>query len=1137
MNHGLFPDEHSAVGGSWVGASRRTKREIAVSIHVTLRHRTEYRYTRPITLGPQIVRLRPAPHSRTPISAYSLKVEPASHFLNWQQDPQGNFLARLVFPEKTDHLSITVDLVADMAVINPFDFFLEPAAENYPFTYDAVLSEELAPYHKLGPGGPLLAAYVKELRPKEGRTIDTLVELNRRVQADISYVIRMEAGVQTPEETLKLRRGSCRDSSWLLVQILRRLGFAARFVSGYLIQLVADQKPLDGPEGTLVDFTDLHAWCEVYLPGAGWVGFDPTSGLMAGEGHIPLACSPEPQSAAPITGAAEKDDAKFSFTMSVERLAEKPRVTKPYGDAEWHELLALGKKVDAKLNATDVRLTMGGEPTFVAADDPDGAEWNTDAMGPTKRVYAGQLMRRLADRFSPGHMLHYGQGKWYPGEQLPRWALTCYWRKDGQPVWRDKNLLASDEDAVPSLNASDAALFIRTLAERLQVDPGNCVPGYEDAWYYMWREKRLPTNVDPLKSNVNDPLERARLAKVFEQGLDKVVGYALPIARSPAGDQRRWKSGVWFLRSENMFLLPGDSPMGFRLPLDSLPWVKASDYPYLAPTDPMAPRGALPNHMDLQARMASPSARAPIVPGMGPAPQAIRDQRPKPGVSDASVVRTALCVEVRDGILRVFMPPLDDVEDYLELVAAVESVAAERGRSLMLEGYQPPSDPRLKKFSVTPDPGVIEVNIHPTESWDELTDVTTTVYEEARATRLVTEKFMLDGRHVGTGGGNHIVLGGPTAPDSPLLRRPDLLKSLLGYWHNHPSLSYLFSGLFIGPTSQHPRIDEARDDSTYELETAFKALDGAETTPPWLVDRIFRDILVDVTGNTHRTEFCIDKLFSPDSSTGRLGLLELRAFEMPPHARMSLAQQLLLRSLVATFWEKPYTQPLARFGTRLHDDFMLPHFSAQDFADVLEDLKRAGYAFNPVWFHAHHEFRFPQIGHVAYRGIEMELRQALEPWHVLGEDSAPGGTSRAVDSSVERMQVKLNGMVDERHILVCNGRTVPLRATGTKGEYVAGVRYRAWQPPRALHPTLPVDAPLVFDLYDRWSGRSVGGCTYHVSHPGGRNFERFPVNANEAETRRRSRFFPFGHTGGAFTPTPSPAAPEHPLTLDLRRYA
>ncbi|MHB1206917.1 MAG: transglutaminase family protein, partial [Rhodospirillaceae bacterium] len=896
-----------------------------MSIKVALRHRTAYSYPRLTALGPQVIRLRPAPHCRTPILAYSLKVEPAAHFLNWQQDPQGNFLARVVVPERTKMFSVTIDLIADMAIINPFDFFLEPAAETFPFAYDSGLDEELAPFRKRAAAGPMLQKYINLVRPAPGRTIDALIGLNRKLREDIDYIVRLESGVQTPEETLSLRKGSCRDSSWLLVHILRHLGFAARFVSGYLIQLVPDQKPLDGPAGVAADFTDLHAWCEVYLPGAGWIGLDPTSGLLTGEGHIPLAASPEPQSAAAISGLSEKTETKFSFEMDVQRLPEAPRITHPYSDDAWTAVNALGQRIDGDLARLDVRLTMGGEPTFVAADDPDGDEWNTAALGPTKRRYAGALIRRLAGRFAAGYLLHYGQGKWYPGEQLPRWALTCLWRKDGKPVWRDVKLLAADDDRKPALTIDDARGFALDLAARLGVDPTFAVPAHEDLWYYLWRERQLPVNVDPLKSELKDPLERARFARLFDQGLEKVVGFALPIEALADKGSRGWRSGPWVLRREAMYLLPGDSPMGYRLPLDSLPWVTPKDYPYPAPPDPMAAQAPLPP---------APSAARPLRmqdPRAAKAPATA----PEKGKSDSSVVRTALCVEVRDGLLHIFMPPLDSSEDYLDLAAAVEDVAAARRQQVVLEGYLPPSDARLQKFSVTPDPGVIEVNIHPSASWTDLASATSIVYEEARAERLIAEKFMLDGRHVGTGGGNHIVLGGPTPADSPLLRRPDLVKSLVGYWHNHPSLSYLFSGLFIGPTSQHPRVDEARDDSTYELELAFQALARAPSTPPWLVDRVFRDVLVDVTGNTHRTEFCVDKLYSPDGATGRLGLLELRAFEMPPHPRMSLAQQLLLRALVAHFWQTPYDQPLARYGTRLHDEFMLPYFCGIDFSDVL----------------------------------------------------------------------------------------------------------------------------------------------------------------------------------------------------------
>ncbi len=1099
-----------------------------MSIHVALHHETEYRYDKPITLGPQTVRLRPAPHSRTPILSYSLKVEPALHFLNWQQDPSGNYLARLVFPEKTTRFKVSVDLVADMAVINPFDFFLDPAAEKFPFAYDPVLSEELAPYRKTAPRGRLLDAYLQSIDLTPCSTIDFLVGLNQRLQKDVSYVIRMEPGVQTPEVTLEKKLGSCRDTGWLLVQILRNLGFAARFVSGYLIQLKADEKSLDGPSGPEKDFTDLHAWCEVYLPGAGWIGFDPTSGLMAGEGHIPLACTPEPQSAAPISGLVEKADVEFGFEMKVDRIFESPRVTKPYTEAQWQRIQKLGHHVDARLTLGDVRLTMGGEPTFVSIDDMDGAEWNTAALGDNKRILAGRLFRRLADRFAKAPLLHYGQGKWYPGEQLPRWALSCVWRQDGEKIWTNPELWAKDER--PSgADELTARRFATALTKRLDINPDFAIPAYEDSWYYLWRERRLPVNVDPLQSKVRDPLERERLAKIFEQGLESVVGYVLPIQRA-AGNGRKWKSGAWFLRPERLYLIPGDSPIGYRLPLDSLPWVADKDFPFASEVDPMAPLEKLPTRQSFE------RTPAQVLPASGTPGRREQMLPPVPlkNESAAWVIRTAISFEPRNGHLYIFMPPTHTAEDYLDLVAAIEETAAELNQPVFLEGYLPPADPRLVHFSVTPDPGVIEVNIHPSAKWGELLDRTTVVYEEARQCRLGTEKFMLDGRHVGTGGGNHMVMGGTTPADSPFLRRPDLLKSLLGFWHNHPSLSYLFSSLFIGPTSQHPRVDEARNDAVYELEIAFQQVKSGNRTEPWLVDRIFRNTLTDVTGNTHRAEFCIDKMFSPDSSSGRRGLLELRAFEMPPHARMSATQQLLLRALVSRFWNQPYEAELVRWNTRLHDDFMLPHFVQQDFADVIEDLNRHGYEFDLSWFAPHFEFRFPEIGKVAYRNVDIELRHALEPWHVLGEEGGAGGTVRFVDSSVERMQVKVSGMTDPRHVVICNGRRLPLRPTGVEGEYVAGVRYRAWQPPSALHPTIPSHAPLVFDLFDAWNGRSLGGCTYNVAHPGGRNYEQFPVNANAAEARRRARFFPIGHSQGTILPAEEAVAPEHPLTLDLR---
>ena len=1107
-------------------------------LHVALTHRTSYRYDRLVNLGPQTVRLRPAPHARTPILSYALKIEPQPHFLNWQQDPQGNHQARVVFPERVTHFDVTVDLVADMATINPFDFFLEPEAEHWPFSYDPVLEQELAPFRRAAPVGPRMRALLDGVLRGEQRTVDMLVGLNRRVQNHIAYIVRLEPGVWTPEETLANAKGSCRDSAWVLVQALRNLGYAARFVSGYLIQLVADVKPLEGPEGPPADFTDLHAWAEVYLPGAGWVGLDPTSGLLAGEGHIPLAATPEPQSAAPVSGLVDPCETKFEFAMQLTRVHETPRVTKPYSPAQWQDILAAGARVDRALAASDIRLTMGGEPTFISATDIDAAEWNTDALGPTKQRYAETLMRRLMARWTPGGALQHAFGKTYPGEQLPRWALYAHWRPDGEPVWRDPALFAGGTET-GSADASDAARFAALLAERLQVDPSLVQPAYEDVHYYLWREHRLPANVVAEDSQLRDELGRARLARVFGQGLAAPVGSVLPLRRAVRDGVRVWQGSKWFFRGGALFLIPGDSPIGLRLPLDSLPWANPEEIETEVEPDAFAPFTPLPPREALLARQAV-LPRPPSAEGMAAGPEGFRpmpQDAPVIGRGEPDLVRTALCVEPRNGVIHVFLPPLFAAEDWVTLIAAVEDTAVETGGKIVLEGYLPPHDANLNHFSVTPDPGVIEVKVHPAHTWPELVQRSEELYEEARQVGLATEKFMLDGRHIGTGGGNHVVMGAAQPADSPFLRRPDLLKSLLGFWHNHPSLSYLFSGLFIGPSSQHPRIDEARQDSLAELEIAFSQIAPRQETPPWLVDRLFRNILADMTGNTHRTEFCIDKLYTPEGGSGRLGLVEFRALEMPPHAQMAAAQMLLMRSALAAFWQTPYERRLIHWGTRVHDDFMLPHFVAQDFADVVEEMGALGYPLDGAWFDPHFEFRFPRIGEISLRGTTLELRHALEPWHVLGEEAVTGGTARYVDSSVERVQARVDGWVEERFVLACNGRAVPLTRTDREGEYVGGVRFKAWQPPSALHPTLPAQTPLIFDIYDRWTGRSLGGLTHHVAHPGGRSYERFPVNANEAEARRKARFFPIGHTAGAMAEPEGTRSREHPRTLDLRRMA
>ncbi|MEO1011840.1 MAG: transglutaminase family protein [Bacteroidota bacterium] len=1070
-----------------------------MALKVVISHKTKYSYDRRVKLSPHIFRLRPAPHSRTPIEAYSIKIVPEEHFFNWQQDPFGNYLARLVFPEKTDMLSVEVEIIADLKTINPFDFFVEDAVEDFPFTYSDALKKELLPYLEIAEDGPLLTEWLAHLNPNPQRTIDFLTGLNKKLYDYLDYTVRMEPGVQSCEQTLERRLGSCRDFAWLMVQVLRHLGLAARFVSGYLVQLAADEKSLDGPSGPEADFTDLHAWAEVYLPGAGWIGLDATSGLLAGEGHIPLACTPSFESAAPVSGFTDPCETQFEFDNSVTRIFESPRVTKPYTESQWNAIYDLGFKVEEELQQNDVRLTMGGEPTFVSIDDMESGQWNTEADGEHKRELASSLATRLLKTFGEGGALHHAQGKWYPGEPLPRWQIGIHWRKDGEPVWKDPKLLASFTETY-SLSKNITFTFLKTLCGYLQCANESIMPAYEDAFYFLWEERKLPVDLNPREYNKKDTALRRKLGEILERGIGKTVGHVLPLAHK----KMLWISNPWEFRGNHLILTPGNSPIGLRLPLESLP------------KDP-----EVPSEPTVEPELFEPK---PPLEAYGTALKDRMVSKKEKTLDKQPYVRTAICAEVREKKLFLFLPPMDSADAFLDLVASIEATAKELKVPVVLEGYEPPRDNRMEVLKITPDPGVIEVNVHPAENWQELTHNTLTLYEEAKKSRLGTEKFMLDGKHTGTGGGNHVTLGGATPADSPLLRDPQLLRSLLTFWQHHPGLSYLFSGAFIGPTSQAPRVDETRLENLYELEIAFSQIPEEGEVPFWLTDRLFRHLLTDVTGNTHRAEFCIDKLYSPDSSSGRLGILELRAFDMPPHAQMSLMQMLLVRTLVSWFWKHPYKHDLVRWGTELHDKFLLEHYVKEDIADVVAQLNEAGYPFQLNWFDPFFEFRFPLYGMMEINSIHLELRMAIEPWNVLGEEMSGRGTARYVDSSLERVQIKVRNFTEERYSITCNGVKVELSPTGVRGEYVAGIRYKAWEPWSALHPTIGVDTPLVFDVVDMWNKRSIGGCTYFVAHPGGRSYDTYPVNSYEAESRRINRFWDFGHSHGEILPTETAAS-------------
>ncbi len=1098
-------------------------------MRLLVQHQSTWAYPSPAALGPHLIRLRPANHTKADIETYGLTITPGGD-IRWQQDPYGNYVGRLTYPAGTqvEALQVGVEFTCDIKPVNPFDFFVDDRCKDAPFEYPVELKPDLAPFLDRNEpsvaGGMWLEEFLDTL-PRDGDTVQLIVKLNEAVNKITKYVIREEAGIWTPEQTLAAGRGSCRDSAVLLIAALRSRGLAARFVSGYLIQLTDEGMIPGEKKGVSNDVVDLHAWAEVFIPGGGWIGLDATSGLLCGEGHIPLACTASPPSAAPVEGTSDTPADSVSFTMHIERLEHEPRPTRPYEEDVWDAMLDAGDRADAALRAAGLTMTMGGEPTFNGRDYPDAPEWNGEALGPHKTRVGRRFAAGLVAKLAPGGIVMERVGKHYPGESLPRWALDIIGRTDGAPIWHGKTLVET-KGATPH----HAARFASALAKRLDLSD-YVVPAFEDPWRALQDEANLPAHLDPRVAALHDPEERRRLARLLDRGLGTEAGFVLPLTRFGG----EWLSDRWQFRRGNLYLIPGDGPMGLRLPLKSLGggYVAAPAEAVTAEPDPR--RKDVIAHEAAQREKMSSMLQRLIASRRSGEPMSLLQAQGVDGLGAA--IGTALCVEERDGAVRVFFPPLETADDFLALLAVVDETAQHLSMSVALEGYPPVSSPDLTKFCVTPDPGVLEVALPPVSSVREHAELVQTVFDVALHAGLHSEKYLLDGRMAGSGGGNHITFGGPEALQSPFLQRPDLLASLLTFLQHHPSLSYMFSGLFVGPTSEAPRIDEARHDALYEMEIALeRAHDRAQPTPPWLTDMLFRHLLVDVAGNTHRAEVSIDKLYDPGTPYGRQGIVEMRAFEMPPHPRMITAQALLLRSLLASFADAPYKAPLVRWGQTLHDRYLLPTYLWRDFEDVLQFLDDRGFALPSDAYRPFVELRCPVVGTLDAGDVTLEVRNAIEPWMVLGEETTPSGTSRYVDSSMERIEVRLSGAIPERHVVLVNGHQLPLRSSGTAGERVGGVRFRAWAPPHSLHAHLGIHHPITLDIIDLWAKRSLGACAYHVWHPEGRSFDSPPLTRFEASARRAQRFTRAEPLRAPVAPRAASAHDDVPYTLDLRRY-